>query len=387
MKPLKPQEQIVKALQFVQGEIRYLGIELGVNSHQPHDPDEVFKNRFGDCKDKTLLLIAILEKLGITAHPALVSTFGAVNLPNELPSPIEFNHVITRVESDDQVYWLDPTRSLQSGALDRLGYRSYDNALVVGHPYLALVEMPKTAQQVAEIRTREYFNVIAYEAPVDYRIVTEYSGIEAEYIHSQFITQGQTTMARKFLNYMNRIYPNLQAGAPLTFEYDSEQNIATVVESYRLTDFFRTEPERLLADIYPYSIAEYFTLPTTVNRKTPLGHIYPIKVMHQSYISYPEWIKMSLFNNTESIDTPYFSLSFSEDYRDRAIITSYLYESKGAFIPVKDVPEHIAKLRKAKNSLAKVYEITYTKNQTEQTMGTFIEHLNKHIDRITGDRL
>lgn len=383
---LTEKQKVAKALQFVQGEIRYLGVELGENSHKPHDPDEVFANRYGDCKDKTLLLIAILEKVGITSHPALVSTYGGEMLANALPSPGEFNHVITRVEGWDNVYWIDPTRSLQNGKIDQLGYVSYDNALVVGHPSLNLTEMPKTAKKIPEIRTYEYFNILAYEAPVDYQIVSEYTGIEAEYMHSQFVSQGKSTIATKYLNYMSRMYPSLQLAAPLDYSYDTDINQLTVTASYRITEFFRKESDTLLTDIYPYSIVDYLSLPTTVKRKTPLRHFSPVKLTHQVHVRYPEWVNMSLYNDTPPIDTPYFSLSYEEDYRDRSIVSTYVYQAKLSYVKNKDVSTHISALRNAKSNLSKTYEISYEKDSARQLLGEFIEQLNRTVDKVNGER-
>jgi len=73
-----PELRTVSALRFVQDEIRYLGIELGRYSHQPTAPEKVFTRRFGDCKDKSLLLSSILNSMGIDASPALPKRVGAV---------------------------------------------------------------------------------------------------------------------------------------------------------------------------------------------------------------------------------------------------------------------------------------------------------------------
>ncbi|HMF72378.1 MAG TPA: DUF3857 domain-containing protein, partial [Flavitalea sp.] len=64
-------EFIRLALRFVQDDIRYLGLEIGVNTHRPHAPAEVFRNGYGDCKDKALLLAAILLSENIPAYAAL----------------------------------------------------------------------------------------------------------------------------------------------------------------------------------------------------------------------------------------------------------------------------------------------------------------------------
>jgi hypothetical protein len=87
-------EAVRRALRFVQGEIRYLGIELGQNSHRPAHPNDVFARRYGDCKDKALLLSAILNEMGISARPSLVATKHGRVLAERLAGPGLFDHVI-----------------------------------------------------------------------------------------------------------------------------------------------------------------------------------------------------------------------------------------------------------------------------------------------------
>ena len=61
--------RILEAARIVQEEVRYFGIEIGVNSHKPHPPNIVFERKYGDCKDKTVLLNSILRAMGIKASP------------------------------------------------------------------------------------------------------------------------------------------------------------------------------------------------------------------------------------------------------------------------------------------------------------------------------
>jgi len=93
-----PTDRLLSAVRFVQDEIRYLGIEIGPNSHKPRDPSVVFNRRFGDCKDKTLLLHTILERMGLKAYPAVVNTYSQRKINEWQPSPYAFNHVIIGVE-------------------------------------------------------------------------------------------------------------------------------------------------------------------------------------------------------------------------------------------------------------------------------------------------
>ncbi|MFX8207373.1 transglutaminase domain-containing protein, partial [Acinetobacter baumannii] len=85
-----PEARLLAALRFVQREVRYLGIEMGANSHAPHPPETVLPRRYGDCKDKTLLTLTLLGRLGIPASPALVHTTERQAAAERLPTPWAF---------------------------------------------------------------------------------------------------------------------------------------------------------------------------------------------------------------------------------------------------------------------------------------------------------
>src|SRR5215510_2782774 len=112
-----PEQQVTAALRFVQDEVRYLGIELGRYSHQPTLPEKVFARRFGDCKDKSLLLSSILTELGVEAWPALVNSTLRSEIDSWQPTPFAFDHVIVQAKINGKTYWLDPTISYQRGTL------------------------------------------------------------------------------------------------------------------------------------------------------------------------------------------------------------------------------------------------------------------------------
>ncbi len=106
---IDPKARADAALRLVQNEIRYLyrGMENG--NYVPQAPEATWSLRYGDCKAKTLLLLAILDRLGIEARPALVhSTLGDL-LRDRLPTLGAFDHVIVDAKIDDTDYWLDGT--------------------------------------------------------------------------------------------------------------------------------------------------------------------------------------------------------------------------------------------------------------------------------------
>ena len=98
------------ALRLVQDQIRYLALSMGEGGYVPASADEVWRTRYGDCKGKTVLLLALLHGLGIDAEAVLVSTRLGDGLDTRLPMVSWFDHVIVRAEVDGRQHWLDGAR-------------------------------------------------------------------------------------------------------------------------------------------------------------------------------------------------------------------------------------------------------------------------------------
>ncbi|HEU5297275.1 MAG TPA: DUF3857 domain-containing protein [Burkholderiaceae bacterium] len=114
-----------EVLEVVQDEVRYFSASLGESSHRPKPAARTWAERLGDCKDKVALLNAMLQRLGFDARPALVSLQRNRGIADYLPGHDQFDHVITRLELDGKVYWLDPTLQKQGRRLDTRGHPNY----------------------------------------------------------------------------------------------------------------------------------------------------------------------------------------------------------------------------------------------------------------------
>jgi len=92
-----PLDKIRALAAFVQNDIRYVGIELGIGGYQPHAAAEVLNHEFGDCKDKATLLGAMLDQIGVRSYAVIVNARrGAVGASTP-PNLYMFNHVILAV--------------------------------------------------------------------------------------------------------------------------------------------------------------------------------------------------------------------------------------------------------------------------------------------------
>lgn len=88
--------KLEKVADFMQQQIRYVGIEVGIGNLKPHAAEDVFRNRYGDCKDKATLMIAMLDAVGIRATWLAVDDRRGVVNP-EAPS-ILGNHMIMAIQ-------------------------------------------------------------------------------------------------------------------------------------------------------------------------------------------------------------------------------------------------------------------------------------------------
>jgi tetratricopeptide (TPR) repeat protein/transglutaminase-like putative cysteine protease len=100
-------EKAQKLYDFVAKNIRYVSLSFGVGRLQPHLASEVLFGSYGDCKDKHTLLAALLSAAGIQSYPVMIGSIR--KLDEDVPSPQQFDHVITAARIDKDLTFLDTT--------------------------------------------------------------------------------------------------------------------------------------------------------------------------------------------------------------------------------------------------------------------------------------
>lgn len=122
---------------YVGMKFRYISISFGVGRYQPHSAAEVLGNQYGDCKDKHVLFAALLKAVAIQSWPALIGA--GIKFNSAVPSPAQFNHVVTVLPEGGQYVWLDTTAEVAPFGLLSQVIRD-EQALVIpreGKPFLA----------------------------------------------------------------------------------------------------------------------------------------------------------------------------------------------------------------------------------------------------------
>ena len=112
----------IKAIySFVSTKYHYVSLSFGIGRYQPHLAGEVFENEYGDCKDKHTLLAALLKAAGYDAWPVLINSNRKIN--SDVPSPGQFDHLITVVSQGGTLLWLDTTPGVAPFGMLRVNLR------------------------------------------------------------------------------------------------------------------------------------------------------------------------------------------------------------------------------------------------------------------------
>jgi transglutaminase-like putative cysteine protease len=186
------------------GEIRYTGVELGQGGIVPRSPAETLRRRFGDCKDKAVLLIAALRALDIPAYAALLNAGDdQQDVEQDLPGFGAFNHAIVVVPGTPSI-WIDPTdRFARAGELptDDQGRL----ALIASATATGLVRTPEADEaENRAVKTREFFLAdlgMARAVETD-----EYSGAAERDLRAFYISEDPETLRDAVSEYMRKTY-------------------------------------------------------------------------------------------------------------------------------------------------------------------------------------
>ena len=138
-----PKLRAEAALALVQDKVRYVALVMGSGGYVPADAETTWARRYGDCKGKTALLLALLHGLGIEAEPVAVNTTFGDGLDARLPMAALFDHVLVRATIAGRTYWLDGTRTGDT-SLDRLITPNFGWGLPLLARDAALVRMVPT---------------------------------------------------------------------------------------------------------------------------------------------------------------------------------------------------------------------------------------------------
>jgi hypothetical protein len=237
---------------YVSRQIRYVAIEIGVGGYQPHLPSDVYKNKYGDCKDKATLLISMLNKIGLRAYPALVGTRGDVEADPTAPTLATFDHMIVALpvtanlrqavekfpayDSKNQILWIDPTS--EADPLGQLPEMDQGVFALIAYPDRG--DLQRIPQAPPEQNGTEYnVNVhLQTDGTGTAEVEAKYFGVSNSRRHSFYRGRSQSEILKAFEERVGR-YAN-QASFRQASIGGTEDNRQQVTEKFSFAGNFST---------------------------------------------------------------------------------------------------------------------------------------------------
>ena len=373
-KYIQTSDRIAAALRFSQDEIRYLGLEMGTNSHQPTSASQTLSLRYGDCKDKTVLLISLLKAMDIEAFPALVDTEETKRLKELPPSASVFNHVIVTLKYDNKRYWLDPTVNYQRGTLEYIAQPNYGYALIIKQGETALTSMAQKPIHTNVSVEDNFF--IAKNVSEPSRFETQYTYAEFEAINrrSNIASNGLNSVATSYFEYYQGFLNGLSINEAMAISEQEKTGNLITKESYLISEFWEKTDEGYEASFYANEIQNSVYEPKQVNRTDPLYFGYPniINTTIKLHFAEKGW---GFDSDQQEIDNDYFNLKTTTEFNDNVLTLSYDYYAKQDHIKAAQIDDYLAQRKKLISAthypILKYAETTETPQTTADVLDSF----------------
>jgi hypothetical protein len=289
-------DKINKIIDYVQNDIRYMGIESGIGSIKPFPPEQVVNQRFGDCKDKSLLLVSLLKKIGIEkSFPALVNVFMLHDVDKLYPSNQVFNHSIVRFDYNDSLYWVDPSIAQQGGDFRNLYINDYGKALIIGIPADTLHNMsPRKTETRTDIV--EELTINSFTEPSGLIITSNRYGFEADQrrlLMEYYTTKDITNMVTKDLRLL---FPIVNRTEEIIISDDMEKNNFSITYKYEVDDFWEDGDKGTnvfakglwMFKFEPLLLYQYLNVTACEDREFDYEINFPLNLNYRVIFHFPE---------------------------------------------------------------------------------------------------
>ncbi|SCB92035.1 Transglutaminase-like superfamily protein [Chitinophaga costaii] len=329
------------AIRFVQDDIRYMGIEMGPYSHQPHTPEKVLAQRFGDCKDKSLLLCTLLRANGIAADMAYANTDEGPVLNTYLPSPDNFNHAIVHASLQGKNYWIDPTISYQRGKLQTLATPDYGQSLIVNDTTTGLTAM--NTRPAGDINIHEEITISDKNTEsATLKVTSDYTHYFADDIRGEYAVNSVKEEEDNFLSFYKKIYGDVvQQDSLITIDSMDKDHFRSV-EHYIIHKPWRTDSADLDKRVFNFRAKVFLDGLTMIDdeeRKEPVALRFPYRMHYVATFNMHETPPQE--EQEFDIKNAYYHLHFKPVATAGKITLYYDYETFSDHVPEAYVRQYI----------------------------------------------
>ncbi len=357
---------LARMIRWVQDDVRYLGFESGIGAYKPNPPLKVFRQRYGDCKDKSLLLVALLQSEDIAAYPLLVNTQLKGELRNQLPSPTAFNHCVVYFNYQGKEYFVDPTLSHQGGSLEDMAFPNYQSGLLIKPGKAQLLTIPE--KNTTAVAIKELITVDSIGGDAALMVRTEYKGSKADAIRSYFNTTSRESIQKEYLNFYSHLYADVALADEIKF-YDYERNSSNTViveEYYQVKNFWLMAKDQayLYCELYPLVLESQIGYAKTTEHAMPYYMGEPYTFTQTTQVDLPQdW---PVRESTVRIVGDGFAYENRIQGYGKTVSITHYYQLSKEYITADSVAAMLSKHEDIQNELS--YYLTYNQNLSGFTL-------------------
>ncbi len=350
------EEAAARALRFVQEEIRYLAMAIGESAFRAAEPGVVLERRYGDCKDKVNLLIALLRRMNIEAWPALVSAQTEHRIAEFMPAPV-FDHAIAVLRINGREYWVDPTLSLQATVLERMRAGRFGYALFVRAGSSALTAQPDSVLPLNELSTNETIVVQDFKQPARMTLEVVASGEDASDLRRTVLAGLMDRYLTSWKSAVERTYPNARAIGTFGVEDDLKNDRFVFRQEFELPEMFAYDKRELYARMHSVGVGDYLQIFSMSNRDWPASLGRAGVYRHNVRLELPESVspvQPVTFNDADR----FLSFAQSLTVAGKAAEAKWTVVVKREYVPGGELSAHMARRNHWRDQYAGAVRVT-----------------------------
>jgi len=333
--------RVAAATRWVQHEIRNFSVSFGESSHRPHAPDFVLQRRYGDCKDKTYLLLTLLRRLGVEATPVLVSLQGPRAPAKVLPSPWPFDHVVIQARADGRTVYLEPTAPPQTADL-----------LVIAQPPPWMQGLPASPQAAALITVADAVTREPTTLDVEEKMTFAQLGAEGTLEVRRVMNQGPAEMLRLVWplmtaeqrrqlalgDYERRLPGMALVGDPQPID-DLQHNRFGYSARFMVPKLAQPHQGGWLVRYTVTALDGVINMPPSLQRKFPLHATdFPMERRHMLTIQWPPQVSAIEDPSTQTMDGKLFRAESRISFRGSRYEFRLRLDTKTSDLAAADLP-------------------------------------------------
>jgi lipoprotein NlpI len=354
--------RVTAALEFVQSEIRYFSVSLGESSHRPAMPDIVLRRRYGDCKDKSFLLIALLRELGIQSSPVLLQIGRRTGLEKTLPSAQFFDHAIVQATVGGKTFFLDPTRIGQRGRLDRMGQAHEGAQILVVAPETRQLSTISTSdiqgQGLLNEDTQERATLSKLGGEGQIEVKRVWNGLGAENLRVALERTSHEKVLRWIGDALERRYPGAKLADEPAIHDDPENNVFSIAATYKVPNLAINRDGIWVVFFKPDNMQDVLLTSASAIRTMPLRiSAFPYRAKYGFEMTFPEEVSVMADPRAQTVENKYFSLTAAASFRGNLAKTSVELTTLNPYVAAEDYPKYSEDLRSANKAIGGVIAV------------------------------